>query len=274
MAYLCRGFLAGLMVFAAGMTCAADPVAFVSDTRGDVVLDGIGRPPLLAELLPGSRLVLGNGAGAAVMYVVSGEEFSLKGPGEFVVTVDGVKAERGAPPTRRTAVSRISATVMVNTSKAATASLRMRGAPLSSNAGRRGPVYPVDARIATLQPTFRWNGQPDAVYLVIVTSKEGKEVFRGNAKGPSLSLPSHLAAGQSYSWSYAGASRGESRFETLPTDAIGVAEKARSGAKTFGDRVILALVLQDLGATQDSKEVWAKLAAERPDLPELAGLAK
>ena len=34
------------------------------------------------------------------------------------------------------------------------------------------------------------------------------------------------------------------------------------------------LVLQDLGATQDAREVWAQLAAERPDISELAGLAR
>lgn len=274
MTRICRQVLAGLIVFAAGIAFAVDPVAFVSDTRGEVVLDEIGRPPFLAELLPGSRLVLAAGAGAAVMYVVSAEEYSLKGPGEFVVTADGVKAKRGAEPTRRTAANRISAAVMVQTSRAATASLRMRGAPVHSNAGLRGPVYPVNARIATLQPTLRWIGEPEAEYSVVVTSEEGKEVFRGNARGPSLRLPFRLAAGKGYSWGYSGAARGESRFDTLPLDAIGVAEKARAGAKTFSDRVILALVLQDLGATQDSREVWAKLAAERPDIPELAGLAR
>ena len=34
------------------------------------------------------------------------------------------------------------------------------------------------------------------------------------------------------------------------------------------------MVLQDLGATQDAREVWAQLAAERPDISELAGLAR
>ncbi len=58
------------------------------------------------------------------------------------------------------------------------------------------------------------------------------------------------------------------------SDAIATADKARAGAKSFSDRVLLALVLQDLGATQDSREVWAQLAAERPDIPELAGLAR
>ena len=273
MARIARQVFAGFLLCAAAAAYATDPVAFVSDTQGDVVLDGVGRPPFLAELLPGSRLVIAAGGGAAVMYVVSGEEYSLKGPGEFVVRTDGVKAEKGAAPSRRTTAIRVSAATLVHTSKAATASLRMRGAP-APKAGRSGPVYPVNARIASLQPTLRWIGEPDSEYSVVVTSAEGKDVFRGSAKGLSLRLPIRLTAGQSYFWIYSGAARGDSRFETLPSDAIALAEKARAGARTFADRVILALVLQELGAIQDSREVWAQLAAERPDIPELAGLSR
>jgi hypothetical protein len=275
MAPIARSFLAGLLMVVAFVARAADPVAFVSDLKGDVVMNGGVRPPFMAELLPGTKLALGPGASAAVMYVVSGEEFTLKGPGEFVVAKDRVQASKGAAPTSRVPALRASAAALVETSKASTASLRMRSAP-PAKAERAGPLYPVNSRIATLQPTLRWSGEADASYAVVVTSSSGKEVFRGRSKGPSLRLPSRLVAGQSYSWSYSSgeAVLGESRFETLASDAIAAAEKARGSAKSFPDRVLLALVLQDLGATQDSKEVWAQLAAERPDLPELAGLSR
>lgn len=275
MTHLARLFLVGFLVCVSFIARAADPVAFVSDIKGDVVMNGAGRPPFLSELLPGSKLVLGPESSAAVMYVVSGEEFTLKGPGEFVVTNRGVMAAKGAAPSSRIPVLRVSASVLVQTSKSATASLRMRGAPVPKGE-RAGPLYPVNSRIATLQPTLRWTGKPDAAYSVVVTSAAGKEVFRGGTKGPSLRLPSRLVAGQSYSWSYSagGAAPGDFRFETLPSDAIATAEKARSSAKSFADRVLLALVLQDLGAAQDAREAWAQLAAERPDIPELAGLSR
>ncbi|MDH5263847.1 MAG: hypothetical protein OEX21_03740, partial [Betaproteobacteria bacterium] len=214
-------------------------------------------------------------ARAAVMFVVSGEEFALKGPGEFVVGREGVKATKGAAPSTRVPGPRASAAAVVDTSRAATASLRMRSAR-APGADRGGPRYPVNARIATLQPTLRWAGGAETTYTVIVTSSGGKEVFRGNAKGPSLRLPTRLAAGQAYAWTYSAgeAALGDARFETLPADAIAAADKARAGAKSFSDRVLLALVLKDLGAAQDAREVWSQLAAERPDIPELAGLAR
>ena len=275
MASVARTILAAFLSCLAIVASAADPVAFLSDIKGEVVMNGGGRPPFLAELLPGTKLALGPDARAAVMYVVSGEEFALKGPGEFVVAREGVKATKGAAPSSRVPGLRASATAIVETSRAATASLRMRSAP-APRADRAGPHYPVNARIATLQPTLRWAGESETTYSVIVTSRSGKEVFRGSTKGPSLRLPARLVAGQSYAWTYSAgeAALGDARFETLPSDAIAAADKARAGAKSFSDRVLLALVLQDLGATQDAREVWSQLAAERPDIPELAGLAR
>ena len=206
---------------------------------------------------------------------MSGEEFSLKGPGEFVVTKQGVKATKGAAPAVRAPAIKPSAATMVQTSKTATASLRMRSAP-GYKAGRPGALYPVNTRISTLQPTLRWAGDPGATYEVVVTSASGKEVFKGNVHGTSIRLPAQLVAGQGYAWacSAGGAQVADARFETLSVDAIAAADKARASAKSFPDRVLLALSLQDLGAAQDAKEVWAQLASERPDIPELAGLAR
>ena len=275
MANTARILLAGLLVALSLSARAADPVAFVSDFKGEVAMNGAGRPPFLAELLPGTKLVLGSDAAVAVMYVVSGEEFSLKGPGEFVVTKQGVKATKGAAPAVRAPAIKPSAATMVQTSKTATASLRMRSAP-GYKAGRSGALYPVNSRISTLQPTLRWAGDPGATYEVVVTSAAGKEVFKGNVRGTSLRLPAQLVAGQGYAWacSAGGAQVADARFETLSVDAIAAADKARASAKSFPDRVLLALSLQDLGAAQDAKDVWAQLASERPDIPELAGLAR
>jgi hypothetical protein len=264
-----------LLLLASLAAFAADPVAFISDMKGEVLLDGAGRPAFLAELLPGSKLVLGSGAAASVMYVVSGDEYGLNGPGEFVVTKEGVKAAKGSPPTRRTAPLRPGAAVVVQTSKAAMASLRMRSAPVAKAEGK-GPQYPANGKIATLQPALRWGGDPAQTYTVLVTSVSGKEVYRGSAKGPSLKLPERLVPGQTYVWtvSVGAAALGDARFETLPADSIQAAEKARSGARTFQDRVLVALLLEELGASPDAREIWGQLAAERPDIPELAGLAR
>lgn len=271
-----RGLLAAFatLVLLAGPAIAADPTAFVSDVKGDVVLNDAGRPPFLGELIPGSRLKLAAGAQAAVMFVVSGEEYSLKGPGEFVVGKDSITAASGATPVKRRLVAHADSTVIVQASRAGTASLRMRGArppqPKPS-----GPQFPT-GKIAQLDPVLRWSGDPSASYEVIVTASSGKQIHAGPVKGTTLKLPAKLVPGQSYAWSVAtmGGPPADARFEVLSADAVNTADRARAATKAFGDRVQLALVLQGLGASEDAKEVWRQLAAERPDVPELAGLAR
>lgn len=256
------------------MAAAADPTAFICDVKGEVTLNEGGRPPFLGELIPGSRLKLAAGAQAAVMFVVSGEEFILRGPGEFVVGRDSVTATTGAAVPKRRLAVHADAAVIVQASKAGTASLRMRSAQVP-RPDPVGPQFPT-GQIAQLQPVLRWGGDPSATYEIVVMAASGKQVHGGPAKGTSLKLPVKLVAGQSYSWSVtpAGGASADARFEVLSSDAVQKADKARAGARSFNDRVQLALVLQGLGAAPDAREVWSQLAAERPDIPELAGLAR
>ncbi len=266
--------LAFAVAFAGAHAQAADPVAFLADLKGDVVMDGVGRPPVFAELLPGTRLALGPGATGAVMFVTSGEEFAIKGPGEFVVTRGGVKADRGEEPKRRSPPVRAGGPTVVRVSRAATASLRMRSLAVPA-AAQDGPQYPVNARIATLNPVLRWKADDGTPQSVTVSTVAGREVFRATARGTSLQVTTRLAPSQAYLWSVStGGKSQESRFETLAAEAIAAAEKARAAARSFADRAALAMRLEELGAEQDAREVWAQLATERPDLPELAGLAR
>ena len=189
--------LAATLVAAAALAASAQPVAFVSDVQGTATIEGKGRLAFLAELPARTRLVLGPGARAAVTYAESGAEFTLAGPGDFVVGATEVKAERGAQPTRRAVQVMPDSGAIAKVSRTANASLRMRGLP----------AEPAPA------------GPPTA-------------------------------------------------------EARARAEKSRVSAKTFSERVMHAVLLQEIGATQDAREAWAGLARERPDLPELAVLAK
>lgn len=261
------------------MGFAADPVAFLSDLKGDVILDGQSRPAFLSELLPGSKLSLSKDATAAVMYVVSGHEYTLKGPGEFTVGKSVVNATKGPAPLKRTSALRANPAIVVQTARSATASLRMRSLPPATNPERviSGPLYPANALVATFQPTLRWAGEAkDGGFTIVIASFDGKEVFRGRSRITSLKIPVKLAPGVRYAWTVSTGDQrlGEALFETMPVAAIQSAEKARSAARSFSDRVLVAMYLQDLGANHDARELWGELARERPDSPEIAALAR
>ena len=249
----------------ASLPAVADSVAFVADVRGSATIEGNGQLAFLAGLKTGTRVLLGTHATAAITYAASGAEFALAGPGVFLVRADEVVAEKGSAPKRR-AVAALT--------DAATASLRMRGlAPVSSPAVLE---YPVSTRISTLRPQLRWRAAPGAEYTVAVQDAAGRELWKGAARGDGARPDVKLSAGQRYSWTLATARGpvGDAQFETLSMEALRRVEKSRGGSRTFGERVVHALLLQEVGAEQEARQAWSALARERPEMPELPALAR
>jgi len=255
---------------------AEGPVAFVADLKGNSTIEGDGNVAFLAELAAGTRLLLGSNATLSVTYAATGYEFTLTGPGEFLVAPAEVRAEKGAPPKRRTITALADPGVVARVSRTATASVRMRGI---TDKGRSKPFleFPVDTRISTLQPVLRWKNGPRAEGITVsMVDASGKEMWKADGAPESARTPVRLAPATVYRWtltSPAGA-LGEATFETLPASVLEKVAKSRAAARTFSDRVILALLLHDLGATQEAHEAWSALARERPDLPQLSALAR
>ena len=273
---IARAAAACLLAAAAFVAQAADPVAFVADLQGNATIEGNGKVSFLAELPAGTRLLLGTGATVAVTYASTGAEFTLTGPGEFLVAPAEVKAERGAAPKKRTVSVLPDPAVIAKVSRTANASLRMRGISPQPSA----PIaldYPVNTKVMTLQPTLRWRGDPTAEpFDVTLVDAAGKEVWKGQAKPSMAKPPVKLAPETAYTWTVMTPKgiRADGRFETVSVATMARAEKSRTSARSFGERVLHAVILQDIGATQDARQAWAALARERPDLPELAVLAR
>jgi len=262
-----------LLAFSAGAG-AEGPVALVADIHGAATIEGNGKLSFLTELSGGTRLLLGSGAHVSITYADTGAEFALVGPGEFRVSEREVTAERGPQPRKRTVAALGASAVVAKAAQSASASTRMRSIP---PAGPQSMLeFPVATRIATLKPTLRW--RPESAhgeYTVLLMDGDGKEIWRGKDARGSVRPALTLQSGARYAWSVAGAKGGvgNSEFETLPSEAL-KRVSASAQAKSFSDRVVHALLLQDVGAQQEARQAWAQLARERPDLPELAALAR
>ena len=263
-----------LAVTLAALPGRAAPVAFVADIRGTATIEGNGPLTFLAELPAGTRLNLGSHATASITYAASGAEFSIAGPGQFLVRAEDVLAEKGTAPKRRTVAALSDTAVVARAAQTATASLRMRG--IATTAPPALLEYPVSTRISTLQPQLRWRASPGEEYAVALQDAAGRDLWKGKGKPEGTRPEVKLAAAKRYSWTVTSAKGAvaEAQFETLPEDAVRRAEKSRGGSRTFGDRVVHALLLQELGADQEAREAWAALARERPDMPELPALAR
>lgn len=237
-------------------------------------IEGNGPLTFLAELPAGTRVLLGSNAAAAITYASSGSEYSIAGPGQFLVRAEDVVAEKGATPKRRAVAALSDGAVVARAAHTATASLRMRG--ISANPAPALLEFPVSTKVSTLRPQLRWRAAAGEEYVVAVQDAAGRELWKGKGKADGTRPDVKLAAATRYSWSVTSArgSIAEAHFETLPEDALKRAERSRAGARSFGDRVVHALLLQEVGADQESREAWAALARERPDMPELPALAR
>jgi hypothetical protein len=269
--------LAASLWIACGPALAAN-VALVTDLQGEARIAGGAKVAFLGEIQSAARLVLDKGAKLTLIYVASGTEFTLAGPGEFVVEASAVKASTGPAPVRRAVVARPDPGTVSRLAESATASIRMRSASAPKAASRRPELlYPRGAQIAVLQPTLAWSADvPADGFTVVVAGADGKPAWRGTAKATSAKVGTRLSPATRYTWTLLSGdtSLGEASFETLPAESIRRAEAARAASRTFSDRILHALVLQDLGAAQDARLAWAELARERPELPELGALAR
>lgn len=271
--------LVTLACLAAPAALAAEGIAFITNLKGEVAVDGNARPALLGELTRGQKISVGKDSQASVMYIQSGKEYLLKGPADYFVKDTEVSAASGMPPVTRNTEWRTSNKVLVQVSQSSAASVRMRSIPPPRAEPSSKLLFPTEGSVATLQPTFRWRspGAKAPAELTIAVVGQDKPFHQGKAAAGSYKLPAKLSPDTEYYWvvSIGGQELGTGKFRTLSREGVEAIEKRKPADKAeFSDRLMFALLLQEHGAKQEAQEVWAKLSQERADLPELAALAK
>jgi hypothetical protein len=120
-----RAILA-MLAFAANTIYAADGIAFVSNMKGDVAIDGNPRPPLLTELVKGQRITVGPNGQAWVMYIASGKEYVLRGPADYTVKDNEISGTTAMPPVTRHTEWRANTKVLLQVAQTSAASARIR----------------------------------------------------------------------------------------------------------------------------------------------------
>ncbi len=268
-----------LFAFATPAAFAADAIAFITNLKGDIAVDGNPRPALLAELAKGQKITVGKDSQASVMYIASGKEYILKGPADYLVKDVEIAGSTGMPPVTRDTPWRTSNKVLVQVGQTSAASVRMRSVARRLAEPEQMLVYPTQGTVATLQPVFRWKSADAKAQaeLVLLVDGQDKPVHLAKAAGGTYRLPAKLQPGKDYMWTVtlAGNEVGSARFRTLSSEALAQIERRKPSDKAdFSDRLLFTLMLQEMGAVQEAREAWAKLAQERADLPELAAFAK
>jgi hypothetical protein len=266
-------------LFAALPALAADGIAFITNMKGEVAVDGNPRPVLLSELAKGQRLTVAKDSQASVMFISTGKEYLLKGPNEFVVKDTELASTTGMPPTTRETQWKPSNKVLAQVAQTSAASVRMRSLSQPKPDTMPKLLFPTDTNVATLQPTFRWRAADPAMkgdFTLFIIGQD-KPVHANKLAGTSYRLAAKLKPETEYAWTVVSGKDeiGSGRFHTMSSEALTHLEKHRPADKAeFSDRLMFTLLLQEMGATQEAQESWARLAQERGDLPELAAFSR
>lgn len=267
-----------LSIFAIGASLAAHAVAFLSDIRGEVAVDGNPRPMLLSEVAKGQKITIGRDSRASVMYIASGKEYILKDPGDYVVKDTEIS---GAimPPVSRSTEWRASPKVLSQVAQTSAASVRMRSIAQPKVDPHSHATFPSEGSVASLNPVFRWRADDPkaAAEFTLLVVGQSKPVHAAKAAGGTYRVPAKLRPETEYVWTAtaAGSEVGAGKFRTLSTDALARVEKQRpSDRAEFSDRLLFTLLLHEMGAVQEARESWARLSQERADLPELSALSR
>jgi hypothetical protein len=267
-----------LFLFAATTALSAQAVAFLSDLRGEVAVDGNPRPMLLSEVAKGQKITVGRDSQASVMYIANGKEYILKGPGEYLVK-DTEISGAVMPPVSRSTEWRASPKVLTQVAQTSAASVRMRSIAQPKVDPNAHASFPSEGQHRVAEsgiPLAR--RRPEGAGGVRAPRRRPGET-RAHREGGRRHVP---GSGEAASRNRVcvdrdggGAEVGAGKFRTLPADALARVEKQRPAERAeFSDRLLFTLLLQEMGAVQEARESWARLSQERADLPELSALAR
>jgi hypothetical protein len=270
----------GLVLLSAALLTARAAevgVVLVVDRVGAVAMAGTAAPRAIATLaaLPlGTRIRLEPGARITLLFVSTGDEYTVAGPGEALIDAAGVSTSDGATAQRRAAGT--TRPIQLRSDAIAMGGVVMRSAGLRA----RHP-----AGLLTAPPTrIAWESLAvNARYRVELRDAAGTLLFSQSAQGTSLPFPDSVAlqADERYTWSVAleGAaapapSAGAS-FSLAP-EAVRAESRqfAPPGTAAFSDRVVYGLWLEQIGATGEARQLWQRLLEERPDDDALSARAR
>jgi len=267
------------LVCAAG-AWASEPPGLIIDVQGEATLAG-KRVAILTGLPPGAEVSLAPAAKVVVVHTQNGRQFELIGPGAFRWASGRMEIVRPGELRVRESADATFGDLRIRTGRIAQASISMRGTPGES---KLELVSPVSTWLLEPPKSFRWQPVAGAAsYRFQLTDSNGKVLHELRAAAPPVELPAGvvLEAGRTYGWQVqaelpAGrAVDGWTEFGVAGPDLRARVDRARPRADaSFADRLLYALLLDELGLREEAGRLWEQLARERPGDLDLASRAQ
>ena len=257
-----------IAVALATVPMCAGAVVMVTDVVGKVVqephiplqfMDGIGAGKTLT-LAPGSRL--------ALMDLATGVERVYRGPCRLLLDAAGRLS--GARPISTRLLNAAQGPLRLKPESLVLAGVVMRGAEAGSDPARL-EVVPFGPAVLERSPLLAWvDPGPGAQTHFRLYDEAGTLLQETTLTGTSIRLPA-LAPGKPYTWVLEAVQaghppRGASGTVRVLDDPsqVELARVRPGAAAPFGERLVFAAMLEELGVKGEAHELWRGLARERP----------
>jgi hypothetical protein len=265
-------------------SAGAETVAMVTDAAGGITHQagsGKGDITILAEIEADARLQLAPAARLVVIYLGSGDEYTMRGPGLVEFRASEPVAVSGAQPVKRAGpLAAGGAAVRIKPVGLTQAALVMRG---SRPAARIRLLNLSGTKTLETQAEFRWQApQPGLKYQFELTDDTGHTLHEEQLEATVLKLPAsvQLMEGVPYTWEVSArlpdgrkySSAGD--FSVAPANLRAQAEALRPAASApLSSRVVYAAWLDQMELKDEARKYWRLLSAERPEDTRLKALA-
>lgn len=253
------------------ITHAAEPVAMITDLKGNVYLAGKTKPlSILSYLPPGEEIMLEAGAHLVVTYFALSTEYSFNGPAHIVIQEKEAKALKGSSEIHRLNAEKSGVAVkFVQSGKLTVATVEMRSIMLL----KPTLLSPVNSKVSSLTPVFTWKKLDNVEkYLLTLIDEQGAAIKQAELNTNSWTPDTPLQYGASYRWKVEvlltsgdklNAQGGFSVADKESIDRVN-AQKPPANA-SFSDNVTFAIFLEAEGFSDDARNIWKELSRQRPD---------
>lgn len=263
-------FLLGLAVICAlavSQTASAQPIAMVTDLKGEGWING-NELSLLDEISAGDRITLQSG-NLVIVYYAHAIEYVVNGPAKLRVNRNSPDILSGAPAVKRDLFAGKTADLVIQPASVAQATIIMRGEDDSALT----LLSPISTKLSSEPVVFRWLPVTDAeTYRLTISDNSGRVVHRSETPATSyvLSAEINLRPGRTYRWEVRTLDRTNrlqknwSVFEIATDQERAAIDILKPGAgASFSERVVYARLLDQHAFHEAAQALWETLLAER-----------
>ena len=265
-------------------TVASETVAMITDLTGNVSItrNGVKKEgEILMSVSPGDEVRVKENSRLTLVYFKSAKEYTFPEKSVIKINTETPENKSGSKVASRNLEVAKNAKLLSVDGEYSQAAIVFRSA-------RKKPkiklIRPINSRVLDTQPSFEWEPlEKVSEYRFVLIDDSGRTVIETLVNGTSYNLPSEnkivdyvlytwrvearLATGDVYTNS--------TTFSLLDDEERGKINRLRpKDDATFSERIVFAMLLEQMGVRDEAYRYWKILSAEKPDNKLLQGKAK